>query len=826
MRADEALETAEQRLDDLVSTLDVAATSHAPDTSDADGNGNGEFRARVTVLCHSRALPASVAEILLDIAQLLSARAGRTRARRHTRQRHAKLALAYAFRASEILRAHIETNAALWLSSHLQVGSMLTLMNEPSSAIAYYEAVLTDIAAHQRRGTLANHATAAAAVRSAVRDSRAKILEQLRTVNILKDPEAVAEAGLSSPLKVGTARSVGKGRIANFAESLNIPPERLSFKVMSPENRDRLPQGTLVDKLVQVHATLSPHVNVRPSRAHEEGGGAAVPVRSDHEEVLIELVKERVLRRRGGYRLSVGSWNIRATRREHGIRAPAPGLITDKPVPGERRCIGALLPKLSRIHSLVATHNMALVALQECPGLSVDPSLTVWRQFLRELRNPSADAQRSVTRELFADNNREGHSHQVAWTLTHGEAMAFLYDPDVVEPFAVDASGRCCGVLLKDAVTSRVAITPIQTAREWRAVWPHLSPVEQMRRLFDEARLQLEQAELLEQQWLASQGTPATTGSEDVALASPGLPALLSADFASVLDNDNEVDDDASDANDPQSNAGGSDANGSGGGGAALKDEKPEDVWFKRPPAVSVFRCKDPACSDDLVALVSVHLKAGGEDTTKGEARLLAAAVQPVEDLLARNGGGLVLVLGDFNLAAPEAVKSACASGDAFDPLLSAGYSIQLRNEDSTLATNVDRLVSANTGRRHYDNCFVKEVPAASAGGDGDQHPPSRWLATTDVLLDDVYDGCADGFVAARQAAVGAIEALGGADTQNAGHTEGGVDKVSALRDVMKFFAKPADGRQGKLANTFNNYVFNTFSDHKALAVSLVRSNE
>ena len=113
---------------------------------------------------------------------------------------------------------------------------------------------------------------------------------------------------------------------------------------------------------------------------------------------------------------------------------------------------------------------------------------------------------------------------------------------------------------------------------------------------------------------------------------------------------------------------------------------------------------------------------------------------------MAAAGGGAVLIVGDFNLAPPLDTGSPCAAAGAFDGLAAAGYIPLLANESGNLATNADRLVTANTGGRCYDNAWFRHVPSAVEDAAG-----AELSAAAEILLERAFRCLADGLEAGRQ---------------------------------------------------------------------------
>ena len=183
----------------------------------------------------------------------------------------------------------------------------------------------------------------------------------------------------------------------------------------------------------------------------------------------------------------------------------------------------------------------------------------------------------------------------VAWTLTHSEASAFVYDANVLDPVALDDRGRCCGVCLLEADESEVgsdecdaaasaaefhvSIRPVQETSEWRAVWPELSAVSVMTRLVQRVTAQLRAAQDAENLWLEAQRSArqADAGADD--LPSPGLPCDLEESAADVLW---KLLESAPEHAQPDSVE----------GALAGPKKRPVPPWFKRPPTVALFRCR------------------------------------------------------------------------------------------------------------------------------------------------------------------------------------------------------------------------------------------
>eukprot|EP00750_Incisomonas_marina_P026720 INCI5940.1.p1 GENE.INCI5940.1~~INCI5940.1.p1 ORF type:complete len:611 (-),score=118.35 INCI5940.1:505-2337(-) len=593
----------------------------------------------------------------------------------------------------------------------------------------------------------------------------------------------------------------------------------LTLELFSPEKRSQLPKGAHVDTLVKINNVLSPSFKLRPTPVGSDGQ----LLRTRDEANLIQLLRSRLAERHGAPKLRVGSWNIRVTRPEHGIRAPKPGADVSKSK-NPTSCIRALLPKLHRLTQMLHDEGMAVAALQECPGLGVDPSLTVLHQFLRQLA-PSPE--KLVESQPLDDAGAHHMNLNVAWTLTHSEASAFVYDANVLDPVALDDRGRCCGVCLLEADESEVgsdecdaaasaaefhvSIRPVQETSEWRAVWPELSAVSVMTRLVQRVTAQLRAAQDAENLWLEAQRSArqADAGADD--LPSPGLPCDLEESAADVLW---KLLESAPEHAQPDSVE----------GALAGPKKRPVPPWFKRPPTVALFRCRAGQLQGQIIGLVSVHLKAGENGSwaaTQDEVRLLPQVLRRAEELVAQAGGGALLLLGDFNLAPPGDVASKCACGDAFDGVLDRGYQVLLPNEDGRLATNVDKLVSAATGGRQYDNCFFKNIEAPQAD---EINGPRIWSASAQVLLDDVFTVLASSFQRGRSAAVDAIQELGTSIPGDQALPGAASRVAQAHADAVAFFAPP-EKTQGKLATTFTNTVYNNYSDHKALAVALTLGN-
>ena len=76
---------------------------------------------------------------------------------------------------------------------------------------------------------------------------------------------------------------------------------------------------------------------------------------------------------------------MRVTQTLHGVR---PSAATNK--------INGILPKLQRVLRLADSEGLSAMALQECPGLTADPTLEVLKQFLEALTGPAALAHTSV----------------------------------------------------------------------------------------------------------------------------------------------------------------------------------------------------------------------------------------------------------------------------------------------------------------------------------------------------------------------------------------------------------------------------------------------
>ena len=105
--------------------------------------------------------------------------------------------------------------------------------------------------------------------------------------------------------------------------------------------------------------------------------------------------------------------------------------------------------KLRRLEALLLADGAHAAALQECPGLGVDPSLDTLRECLALL--PA------------------GPHWASSWTLTHSEAAVFVYDRRAFDPVLI--GGKECGICLEDpnnkgtmaAISPAIQVTGIAT---------------------------------------------------------------------------------------------------------------------------------------------------------------------------------------------------------------------------------------------------------------------------------------------------------------------------------------------------------------------------
>lgn len=776
---EEALEAAEAALDGTVSEVAGRLGSHTDEEGSAASVDAGhrllvQFDARL-----QQADAAAVSDALLRVSRALLDASPTARSTEHGRVRRTggadplcEAALAYARRAAELTVGYPRVHAA----ARAATAAALRCLGDLRGAQLETEAAITSAGGDEALSTEWKASLAAI---------RAELHAALQALGV-RDAAALERDGQSSPLKQGVVSGIGDAAIKEVSRVLNMSPIELKFGHVSPDNAAALSSATRVAaklrKIRSINGMITPTHELPAlgdrypalsgtgsAAAGGAGKGAAPRAWSADEDALHQVLAHRLARRRRAPQICVGSWNLRVTRVEHGLR------------PGHDA--KAVANKLSRVRQLMQREGMAVFALQECPGLGIDPSLA------------------TGVHQSFLDELLRGSELRAVWTLTHSESSVFLYDPDVVEPLDVD--GAECGVCLESPPGSgeMAAVSAAVREAEWREHWPELSAAAVCRRAADAAVAKAEAAEAAEAMLMEKEGAlrssgpaaaPSAAGAADAsAVVSPekaaahrpatGTPAAPGEPVAAVVDD------------------------------AAMK----EDTWFKRPPAVGLFRYRgEGPMGGVVVGIVSVHLKATDVAVTQREARMLARAVPAVEAAVAGRGGGAVLVVGDFNLAPPGDATSPCPCDGAFDPLVRGrGYRFLVRNDDGRVATNADALVTEQTGGRCYDNCFVKAVgPAGAAAGAGGADGAVTLSASADVLLGDAFARLSEDFQRARRAAVEACRSAAG------------VDDTDAASVAEAFFAAPANGTAGKLARDFNSYCFGEYSDHKALRVALLRS--
>jgi hypothetical protein len=722
----------------------------------------------------------------------------------------AAAAASYAYRAASLAEKRSPPMGhALLLLARAQVAC-----DDLPAAIATAAATLSDRAGGGGDPQLLSEAGALCNKLEAAR--RARLVQKKAGPVALDGVDELVAQGRAVVLRKGLIKYVADAALKGIAEALELggkelvglQQQQLSLGAcMAPAGWAALQRSSAVKpgtlgKLAEVDRLVTPRCPLPPGFGAEgEGEGHGHGVSPEHRKLLVglecRLTSRHAAAAAGGERLRLASWNLRLTRAEHGVR-----------VSGKGSKLNASRGKLRRVEALLLADGCSACALQECPGLGVDASLAALHECIELL--PGGGSQAAAAAAAAGDGGGGPHAppHEQrwasAWTLTHSEAAVFIFDPRVFQPVPLGDAGKACGLALEDKAAPGTmrgggVSVAIQSESEWRQEWPELSKACQLRRRADEALALAEAAEAEE----------------------AGLPAPPSRRPAPVHE------------------------------AAAASSSG----WFKRPPAIILLRCvaSDGPAWGQVVGLVSVHLKATDLAVTRAEASRLPVVTGPVEAAVAAAGGGAVLVVGDFNLAPPLDPSTKCAAAGAFDGLVASGYLPLLANEQGNLATNADRLVTAATGPRCYDNAWFKQVPptAATGGGGGGAAATGEGraglaaAAPCDILLERAFGCLADGLNAGRQAAVAAVaagllqiqegagidagaEAGGGGGAGEGGRARGAEAVLAAEAAAVAegFFAGPSaeSGLQGILGSKFNEVAFQEFSDHKALGISLFPS--
>ena len=220
---------------------------------DRQPDADAETAAAESLLVGTAPLPAPVCAALLAVSAQFLKIAQRPRARRAERRRFARLSLAYAFRATEEVAAPPLPVAAAGAgsseqgrrSARLAVARALKALGDFCGARDYL--VLSGAAKSDSAA-----AAAAAAVAAAMAESSANVVDgetdremleelqramvdELKSMDKLQDPEQVAAQGLSTPVKEKVVKGLGPKRLAALRDAAD--PDRWALAVVLSDLR-------------------------------------------------------------------------------------------------------------------------------------------------------------------------------------------------------------------------------------------------------------------------------------------------------------------------------------------------------------------------------------------------------------------------------------------------------------------------------------------------------------------------------------------------------------------------------------------------------------
>lgn len=226
----------EQRLKEVEAALDSALAEHAllqeedESATAVDSPQPGHPTTVQALLVGTAPLSEPVCAALLAVSTQFLKIAERPRARHADRRRFARLSLAHAFRATESVNA--EANGPVQRGARSAVAKALKALGDYCGARDYLMMTTTMSGAGQEEpGSHAAVVAAAASVDDDTGESDREMLEELQTAMVdelrsmdkLQNPEEVAAQGLSTPVKEKVVKGLGPKRLAALRDAAADP---------------------------------------------------------------------------------------------------------------------------------------------------------------------------------------------------------------------------------------------------------------------------------------------------------------------------------------------------------------------------------------------------------------------------------------------------------------------------------------------------------------------------------------------------------------------------------------------------------------------------